>query len=165
MVTGLFCYLGIHFLAFVLVFRHQELFRQERVLFLYHAVPAVLGAACVLAVSLLEARQSLLAEAVLVISLQGIYSLSFLELWSLTEGGYSLHILRRFKIGGGTMSPADMVVLEQIGADKRGSRLAALIRLGLIGFDGDGYRLTRRGRMLSGSFAFLFHLVNLKTLG
>jgi hypothetical protein len=165
MLLAFLAYLPCHLLAYVLLVRHLAWFRREAGIFLYHAVPAAAASACCLALLLVEPTAAHACEAVLAISLQGIYSMSFLELWSLTEGGYSLHMLARFWAAGGTATAADLALLEGLGSGKRSARLAGLLRLALVWADGDRVRLTGRGRVVAGLLRGVAWAVNHKHLG
>jgi DNA-binding HxlR family transcriptional regulator len=70
---------------------------------------------------------------VLLLALYGshaCFSLFFLELWSLTQGSYSLQILSHIARGGDS---GDLLSRSRaIGRDKFDSRLASLEKLGLI---------------------------------
>ncbi|HEV3255772.1 MAG TPA: hypothetical protein VG013_02715 [Gemmataceae bacterium] len=159
------CYLAAHVLAYVLVVRHLAWFRRESAILLYHAVPAVLVAVWALASCFAAPGNDSVYRAALLWSGQGIYSLSFLELWALAQGGYSLHILSRFASAGGTVSAADLTSLQHLGAGKRADRLAGLVRMRLIRPEGDGFQLTGRGRVVAGLLGCVARLVNLKQLG
>jgi hypothetical protein len=84
------------------------------------------------------------------IGLHGIYSLSFLEAWSITQGSYSLSIL--IDIGeSGVRKEADVIAdLSAIGGKKIDDRRDSLLRLGLLcreGPSGDRHRRSPTGAM------------------
>jgi len=144
---GVCVYLIVHLLSYA-VFRPPVL-RTERGVFLYHLLPAA-GMSLVLLV-LSWANDTTSAAAAAMIALHGVYSLSFLELWSLAEGSYSLSILafvydpdRRSTLAQGGVS-----ILEQIGEHKQQNRIGALLRLGLVQRQGGCIALTARGRVLA----------------
>src|SRR5262249_51461713 len=88
---GLLFVLG-HFALFAAIFRHARTFHAERTIFLYHLISAVAMAIVAAAIAMWDV--SLLIGAIGLLSIHAIYSLTFLELWSLAESGYSLAILR-----------------------------------------------------------------------
>ena len=88
-------YLAAHLLLYVAVLRHLPAFRREQTIFAYHALSAVLVTASAVVVPLALGTGFDAEWFVAVVALHGIYSVSFLELWSLAEGGYSLQILER----------------------------------------------------------------------
>ena len=145
-------YLVLHFALYATLFRHQRLTGTERGVFLYHLVPAaawVIGlSAFALAVPAVG-----VTEVFLVGALHGIYSLSFLELWALADGGYSLAILERLESGGGQR--AGLGDMEQLGKAKNQARLADLVRSGLVEDRGGSYRLTAAGRAAAGLIALI----------
>jgi hypothetical protein len=150
-------YLVVHFTLYVVVFRYRPAFGRERVIFRYHALPAVV-LTLVLAVSVILARDSTtLAAAFLAISLQGLYSLSFLELWALADGGYSLQILERIAT---THSAVDTRGMQEIGATKRSERLKSALDMGLIKSHGGKFSLTRRGSRIASAYATMLWVVN-----
>jgi hypothetical protein len=100
-----------------------------------------------------------------VVSLQGIYSLSFLELWSLTQGGYSLTILKKVQESGGVASAADLASLGQIGAGKQTGRLQGLEKLHLLQSRQNQIAITPLGKFAAFLFRGLVLLINLKSHG
>jgi len=158
-------YLAVHFFIYVLVLRWFSWSRREGIILLYHAAPAALASACGLIWAVMQPAGATLAEVAIVISLQGIYSLSFLELWSLTQGGYSLHILSRICSAGGTVSTSALASLQQAGAGKRATRLAGLLRLRLIRAHRDRFKLSWQGRLVSACLASIARCAHLKRLG
>jgi hypothetical protein len=165
MILWLLGYLPAHLLVYIVVLRRLALFRREGPMLLFHALPAAVAAASALVLAVAAPGPSTLCQAVIVISMQGIYSLSFLELWSLTQAGYSLTILSCFCAAGGVSSGHDLAPLQQLGASKRANRLAGLLRLHLIRSQGDRVRLTRGGRVVAALLWCLARTVNLKGLG
>src|SRR5438093_12043221 len=118
MIVAFLGYLVTHFLIYLIVLRNTRLFRSERVIFLYHFIPAVIMALAVVGLSIVLSSEEMLASAVLVISLQGIYSLSFLELWSLAHGSYSISILICVGTAAQEGIESNFAVLECFGARK-----------------------------------------------
>jgi hypothetical protein len=158
-------YLLAHLLVYVLLVRRLALFRREPAILLYHAAPAAAVAALAVGALVAAPGTDSLSRAALLLSLQGIYSLSFLELWSLAKGGYSLHILTHFVAAGGTATPTDLAPVCDLGAGKRAQRIASLLRLRLIERNGGIFRLTRRGRNAAAVLGCIARLVNLRQLG
>jgi hypothetical protein len=150
-------YLALHFGLYVLVFRHLAAFRRESLIFRYHAFSALASATVAALAVAWNPSAERWAEATLVVGLHGIYSLSFLELWSLAQGGYSLRILMDLERVG----PApDWAILEEIGAAKKANRLANLQRLGLLQAQDGRLFLSRRGRWVAAALAGIVRLIN-----
>jgi hypothetical protein len=150
-------YLLGHFIFYVAVLRRLRRLQKEFWIFLYHAWSAV-G----LLVSLLVVSAPAVAIAGC-LSLHGIYSLSFLELWSLSEGGYSLAILRRVQAAsGGAISQES---LAPIGSAKKSRRIASLMRLGLVARSGSTIRLTPGGRAVAAGLRLLVAVARLTEVG
>lgn len=82
-------------------------------------------------------------------ALQGIYSLTFLELWALADGGYSLAILDTLdKVEDQDQGEViDKLIL--LGTKKTQARVADLVQLGLVININDGYQLTKLGRLFA----------------
>ncbi|MGH7353302.1 MAG: hypothetical protein ACRELS_01830 [Candidatus Rokuibacteriota bacterium] len=148
-------YLAFHFLLYALLLRRRRLFTRERTILVYHIVGA-LGLTGALAARIVVAPQpGDGAIAVGVVALQGIYSLSFLELWSLAEGSYSLAILERVDRGPDAATPEGLSDLSRIGTRKRQGRLDDLQRLRLVRPRGDRIELTGLGRLISGGLRLI----------
>ncbi|HZQ74382.1 MAG TPA: hypothetical protein VFB08_15795 [Burkholderiales bacterium] len=143
------CYLSAHFLLYALLLRHRRFIATERGIFLYHFVPAASWATLLAAFSLASSSVSA-ADVLLVASLHGIYSLSFLELWALADGGYSLAIIDQLAGGRNVPERSALEPLAAMGTAKRRARLADLVRMGLVEERPEGYRLTPSGRTLAG---------------
>jgi hypothetical protein len=149
-------YLALHFGLYVLVFRHMTAFRREALIFQYHAVPAVAVVMLAALAVICAPSSERCAEAAIVVGLHGIYSLSFLELWSLAQGGYSLRIL--MDVAGAGPAP-DWTDLESVGAGKKANRQANLQRLGLLEAQDGRLFLSRRGRFVATALAAIVRLV------
>jgi hypothetical protein len=152
-------YLALHGGLYFAVLRRTAWCTRERGVFLYHALSAlgftVAAGAAWLWLPALEVDFALAVGTVL---LHGIYSTSFLESWSLAQGGYSLQILRSVAAAEAAGRPVDLVGLEQIGAGKQAVRLSGLAGLGLIARRGGAIGLTRRGRTVAGLLGALHAL-------
>ena len=152
-------YLAAHFALYVVVLRNLPAFGTERTIFVYHAVPALLLGLATAVVVFIAQDLATVAAGVLAISLQGLYSLSFLELWALSDGGYSLQILEHVAT---TRTTFDASGMEEIGAGKRTDRLQAALDLHLVETHGSAFGLTTIGRLVAGTFAAILWLINAK---
>lgn len=146
-------YVVAHFAAYALVLRHWAGLRSEKGIFLYHFASAVIAGLVGLAFAVLEPDTFGLSGLVLVLSLHGIYSLSFLELWTLAQGGYSLSIIAGIAHAEASGKEPDFSGLAAIGQAKQADRVAALERLGLVSGTEGRIALTPRGSQI----AFLLH--------
>jgi hypothetical protein len=153
-------YFAVHLLLYVVVLRRLPAFRQERTIFAYHALSA-LAVTVVAVVGLFTSGAGPDFEwAVAVIAFHGIYSTTFLELWSLSEGGYSLQILEHIERAERRGERADIEALRAIGAAKLANRLSGLTGAGLVRDDGGRLSLTGFGRLVGTVFALLAWLTN-----
>lgn len=157
------CYLVCHLLLYATVLRTLPAFSRENVIFWYQGI-SVLVVGSVVTVSVAHPRRwGDLAAAIAVLSLHGIYSMSFLQLWSLAQGGYSVGILEDVgHVGLLVPSQRDVSILHQIGASKRQNRLGTIERLGLVRVSGDVIALTPFGRRVAGSLWTFARILNLR---
>ena len=153
MLLAIAAYLAAHFAAYVVVLRHQAGLRSEKGIFLYHFASAVFAGLAGAVFAVFEPDRFGLSGLVLVLSLHGIYSVSFLELWSLAQGGYSLSILASVAQAKASGTEPDVLALAAIGEAKQGDRLAVLEKLGLVARKDERIALTGRGDRI----AFLLH--------
>jgi hypothetical protein len=138
-------YLAAHFLAYAVLLRKSAALRCEKGIFLYHFVSAVLTALAGCTYALTASSPNGFAVLALVLSVHGIYSLSFLELWSLAQGGYSLSVISSIARAEANGVAPDFSHLEQIGETKQRERIAGLEKLRLIARSDGSITLTRSG--------------------
>ena len=79
-------------------------------------------------------------------SLAGIYSLSFLELWALADGGYSLRILEH--VDSQDERREDFSRMHTLGEVKKNERIQSLVKLRLIHERNGMFNLTRWGQVV-----------------
>lgn len=155
------CYVGSHFLIYVLAGRLAEKLRTESGIFLWHAVSYLLQLAILYWAAMHWSLPALLPALVFAAALHGLYSLSFLELWSLTQGSYSLGILAHLEKAGGHATANELGRLQAVGLTKQSSRRANLDRLGLVRSDAG---LTFFGRMVTWPLRVILWLSNGHTM-
>jgi hypothetical protein len=158
-------YLALHFAAYVLTLRERAAFRHEAVIFGYHFWSAVALTTVSCVSWALKPTFEQAAAVVAAVALHGIYSTSFLELWSLSEGGYSLRILRMLEDARPAGLELDRGALQAIGARKKGNRISGLLRLGLARRTWDQLELTSFGRGVGAVLSSIAWLANLRELG
>lgn len=142
-------YLTVHLAAYVAWLRRLAPLRTEKGIFLYHFGSAVITGVAAVVAAFIDPAEFGIAGCVLVLSVHGIYSLSFLELWSLAQGGYSLSIIAGIAQAEVTGTEPDFSGLAAIGAAKQADRVAGLERLGLIATSGEHISLTPRGSAIA----------------
>ena len=153
-------YLVVHAGLYFAVLRRIPACVTERSAFLYHLVSAICFSALALGLWLLiPSSGASFAYVVGVVMLHGIYSLSFLEIWSLTEGSYSLQIMRAVVDSDQTAQPLDLAPLEAIGSGKEAGRTESLARLGLLRVADGQVTLTPRGQVVARLLSVLYMLV------
>lgn len=155
-------YIAAHLVLYFAVLRHLPAFRTERTIFLYHALSAIGMSLVVVASMFVPGSDVDLIWVVAVIALHGVYSTTFLEVWSLAEGGYSLQILEQVERAERLGEGLDPEALRAIGIAKQGNRLAGLASIGLVRQEGGRVLLTGAGRVLASCFALLGWLTNVQ---
>ena len=154
--------IAIHACLYVLWLRRRVWFGQERGILLCHAVSFTLLTFGLVAYILQIDRDWLTGAGAL--CLHGIYSLSFLELWALSEGGFSLAILR--VVESQRTSPTDIEEAFTALADqKRNGRLQGLVGLRMADEEGETFRATRMGRIAAIVLRVVRQLNNLERTG
>lgn len=148
-------YLTAHLTFYILWLRHLSTLGTEKGIFLYHLSSALFTGLLVVVAAFIYPEEFGLAGCVLVLSVHGIYSLSFLELWSLAQGGYSLSIIAGIARAEASGDEPDFSALEAIGIAKQADRVSALGRMGLVSRSGEHISLTSRGK----SIAAVLHLL------
>lgn len=154
----------LHLGGFFLLFRRLRLFRRERVVLIYHVAAAVAVALWVLTPSL---SAGLPEQAVIgMLAFQLTYSLTFLELWSLSQGSYSLQMLALLVRRGGMSRDEAIDELSGIGEEKKRDRLADLMALRLVRHAPDGkVELSGMGRALVWGVRALMRWTNMYAAG
>jgi hypothetical protein len=155
-------YGAAHLLLYVAALRTLPAFRRERSIFAYHAISA-LGVTLAAVVGAVAAGSDAdIYWVIAVIALHGIYSTSFLEIWSLAEGGYSLQILELLARADRGGERVDVEALRAIGVAKQSNRLAGLVGIGLVRHEGSHVVLTGFGRAVASLFTLLATLTHVQ---
>ena len=158
-------YLLLHFAAYALFFRQRPYFRTEKGIFLLHFVSTTALPVAVLVLSLDAGLWVAVLSCAAAAAAHGIYSISFLELWSLAEGSYSFTILRAIDSRASPMADDVSAELGAVGDRKKEQRLASLERLGLVRREGQTISLTSRARYVSAYLRGLQWLANVREAG
>jgi hypothetical protein len=158
-------YLGFHFLLYICILRNQPFFQSERGIFLYHFWSAAVFSMAALATGMAHFGDAAIATSFGLIAAHGIYSTSFLELWSLAQGSYSISILTGVAVRG-TLQRARLIdIFTQIGNSKKSDRLSVLSKSSLAYHDDGYWRLSSRGRLLAKVLSVLLWLAAIKKPG
>jgi len=129
-------FIGGHLLLYLALLRHLRLFEREVTIAAYHGVAVIIVIAVVIAAF---ARGAIgFAALTGLLALQSIYSMSFLELWSLAEGSYSLQILAELSRRDSISREELIAACAAIGAQKTRRRLDYLLGLKLLTNSADG---------------------------
>jgi hypothetical protein len=154
-------YLALHFLLYVFLIRNRPFFQSERGIFLYHVVSIVAFALLALA-SVSDFSEAGIAVLCALIAAHAIYSISFLELWSLAQGGYSLSILAGAASARGLRRTGLIESFARLGDSKRDGRLSVLSKSSLVRHEGGYWRLSARGRFIANLLEGLLWLAGTK---
>jgi hypothetical protein len=155
-------YLASHLLLYLIVLRTRPVFQSEYGIFRYHFVSATVFALVALVTALTHFSDASLALALGLIATHGIYSLSFLELWTLAEGSYSMSILTGIDSQGILSRKTLVDAFARIGDAKKGNRLSVLIQLSLACRKGARWQLSARGRIVARIVNLLVWLAAIK---
>lgn len=150
------CWFGLSAAVFY-SFRTQ--LASERHIFVFHV--GTFGVYSVTVAILWPTLQASPVTLLGLISAHAVYSLTFLWLWSGTQGSYSLSILELL-LRSPTARDKLIVTLSHIGEEKKRARLSSLNRLGLITHDKGYYRISPIGRITAKVLISLRWLANSK---
>ncbi|MEH2483551.1 hypothetical protein V1282_006908 [Nitrobacteraceae bacterium AZCC 2146] len=158
-------WLACHFLIYVAVLRNMPLFQTERGIFLYHLTSTAIFVGAALLIFLIRRDSEAFAVACALVAGHGIYSISFLELWSLAQGSYSLSIMGQ---GRSDKAPSRAELVDsfsRIGNAKKADRLSGLQGSNLIRLDGNHWKLNGSGATVASVLRRLLWLANIKERG
>jgi hypothetical protein len=158
-------YIATHFLLYVLIFRNLQRFRTERGIFSLHFLSASILVISMVTHFLLLPTYSRFALILGAAAAHGIYSLSFLECWALSEGGYSLRVLSEI-VRRGTVPVSDLERhFVELSAHKKKDRASSLMTLGLISIQDERYKLTLKGKLIASAIATVAKLADFRARG
>jgi hypothetical protein len=129
-------FIAVHLLLYFAVFRYFRVFTGERMILAYHGLAFAIVFVVVL--SAFAGGTVGFAAACGLLALQFIYNISFLELWSLAQGSYSLQILMRVSRQTSVSREQILATCEAIGAEKKRHRLDNLLTFKLATRTADG---------------------------
>lgn len=136
--------IGINFLFYTFVLRHRKFYQEESTIFLFQiksiSILSIIGILCFLAYP----TSGLLTGLIGSIFTHAIYSLLFLELWALSQGSFSLEVLKHIDSNGYDLD--SQLVLIKFGNHKLSSRIINLREGRLIFLNEGNWKLTRKGR-------------------
>jgi hypothetical protein len=137
--------LPIFFLLYIVFIRHLQYFRSEFRIFFLHLIVVIL-INLIASLLLIYSSDFSIADFVITFSVYGIYCITFLEVWSLSQGGYSLSILHVINLANENKQDPNFSTLKKIGQEKQKSRIDYLINSGYLEVvDGCQLRLTSKG--------------------
>jgi hypothetical protein len=158
-------YLLTHFFLYVFILRHHSYFQTEKGIFLYHLISAILSVLVSVVIVLVRRDGEAFSIACTLVAAHGIYSISFLELWSLAQGSYSLSIMGQGASDRGHSRAELLQSFSRIGNAKKADRLSALEGSQLIRLDGNHWKLSGSGAIVATILRSLLWLANIKGRG
>jgi len=156
----------LNLVGYFLFLTHRRYPLTEGTVLKYHVVSFCL--AMLLCGGLAFLAEDGFAAWIAAVSLHGIFSMSFLELWSVSQGSFFLSVMDRLEVWRGTEGegvPFDVSSLAEIGRGKRISRLQALLAKGWVRDDGRVLALTKTGRIVSHAFDVLRWVMHVRASG
>lgn len=157
--------MALHVVIYFAALRRLSSFSEERTIFFYHFFSALFCTAAGVVFSLYLQTPENLAAATALIFAHGVYSLSFLELWSLSQISYSREILLLAANEGHLQRFPPPASLVSTGDSKKVGRLDSLFRLGLLRHTGEYVMLTPKGSAIAGILRLVAWFPNLKRMG
>lgn len=154
----------VHFLLYLLFFCHFSFFKREKGMLIFHVVPFFICFIMAVVGWQINAFEGVFILGFL--ALQLIYSMTFLEIWSLSQGSYSLQILLQVAQSPLCSKSSLIDTTRHIGDEKKRTRLAYLISMGYIKENNPrGLQITYKGRFVREFFQFIKSLANIKAAG
>lgn len=157
------CQIIFHFSLYFLSLRHKSWLGNERGILLFHVYSASLLVFIAFATFLAFPTTQFVAAAIAGIFAHGIYSLTFLELWSLSQISYSQEVLIRASFKG--LDKQAIEELVEIGENKRKDRLTGLERSGLIQLSENYWKLTLLGKLVAMCLKLVQLIPNMRSPG
>ena len=142
-----YVYFLAHLCLYLVALRQLRSFAKERTVFLYHLLPGLAVGIFMFSPWMVSPSGEKIETAIGFLSFHGIYSLSFLELWWLSDGGYSLRILDCVARADESKFSLNFSVLQELGSAKKKDRLDSLQQLGLVTRREEKFQLTRFGQV------------------
>ena len=128
-----------HSISYLFWIRHRPWGRTEIGIFAYHALSFFILMLTGLIILITHPEEDVLAGAIAGVSLHAIYSMTFLEFWSLSQGSFSYAVLSRLNADG--RSEEDIIsALKALSESKKSNRIGALADLALVKQGSDGVR-------------------------
>lgn len=124
-------WIALHLAGYFFVLRLIERLNDEKVIVIYHLSSWSLLCCGLIVTGFLRGFAELMTPSVAALSLHGIYSMIFWEIWGSSEGGFSLRIMNQ--VDRGRVTRDDLLeFFEKLGREKRSSRLADLQKMRLV---------------------------------
>jgi hypothetical protein len=160
-----FIYLLAHWVAYALVFRRLPAIQSEKGVFLFHFFSACFLPLAVFGFNFGLGLSFATLCAATALAAHGIYSLSFLELWALSDGSFSYMVLSAIERDPAADERRIVAELSAIADRKKGQRLRTLAGFQLIRLEDDKVALTPRGVHVARAIRAIRGIANLSGTG
>jgi hypothetical protein len=138
-------WVGVHLAAYGVGLRHGSVLRSEKGILVYHLASIAAFTAALAAGVLAWPGKRVAVGAV---AMHGVYSMTFLCLWSSSQGGFALRVMQ--VLAAGPMErPLLEAAIDRWAGGKQSVRLAGLERARLLRRCPGGYSATRWGGLLA----------------
>jgi hypothetical protein len=158
-------YVCAHLALYSAHLRTSRSFLKERNIFAFHAASFALLGVILLGWLLFDPKADAFAGVIAGLSLHAIYSLSFLELWALWDGGISIRILLAARQSAAPTVATILASHAQLSETKKHQRVRSLVGLDLIRENDGRYLLTRRGKMVAAILACIARNTAVRDVG
>jgi len=153
----------MNYFFYMLIFRNSHFAHIESKVLIYHIFSVIILSVSLLLFLFFNHTENHFLASIACIFAHGIYSLTFLELWTLAQISYSKDIILAAR--DQQLNRQGIVYLVKVGDKKRKARLQALLSSGLVDCKKGNWFLTRRGRFLASFLNFILWLVSFKSVG
>lgn len=158
-------YLFLHCIIFFVFAKRRPVINNELGVFSYHLISFFVAFFILIVAKAFNSIDVSIFNLIGVLSLHMIYSLSFLELWALSDGGFSLAILRAISVGSKIDVHGVNVELRVRSSEKVAQRVITLERLLLVTSENDVYKISKFGRIVNSSVMVIEALITCPKAG
>jgi hypothetical protein len=152
-----------HFVIYIIFLR--DILQTEKSIFSYFAIFYLVLLIWTFLCLLSNFDSLFIAAFIFINSINAIYCISFLELWSLSQISFSYDVLLKAKNEPLSNESPTILDLISIGNSKRSKRMDSLCNIGVMRKMNDVYILTKIGRVVSYFLSIILWMPNLKNRG
>ena len=158
-------YTLVHAVLHAVWLRRTSYGQSERGVFLYFFGSFFFVTITVLSLSLALDWPNPFSTTIAVAAAHGIYALSALEVFALSDGGYSLRILNFVACSGDEPRNKIVDTFANLSDQKKTGRLEFVVKLGFANECHQVFHLNHRGRLLADTFIAIRRIVGYRDAG